>query len=168
MSGLGVSVTASASDTAGTPVLPSLYCELAAGPSSVRTARHRVRERYGGCGSPDLIDDLALVVTELVANAVAASPVTASVRLRVGPVGPDLLIEIYDQATEVPVGRGQEDLAEHGRGLVLIAELCRSWGWHPSDRGKVVWAVIRVAGTGSSATAMPSAAPSAEPPPVLS
>ncbi|WP_370085384.1 ATP-binding protein [Streptacidiphilus sp. MAP12-16] len=127
------------------PAVPSLCCEFPAEPVATQRARRLVREHYGGCGPPDVLGDLELVVTELIANAVAASASGEGVGLSVRPSGPDLLVEVHDRARAVPVRRSAEVLGEDGRGLLLVGQLSQGWGWHPADGGKVVWALVRLA-----------------------
>ena len=102
----------------------------------------------------DLADDLELVVSELVANAVIASasdngaPRYVEGRMPVIQVclhtdGARLVAEVWDQAPGVPVhlGAGRDDV--RGRGLDLVDTITGShWGWHSarSGPGKCVWA----------------------------
>jgi hypothetical protein len=91
-----------------------------------------------------MVADAVLVVTELVANAVAVSSDSASIGLLAHLVGPELLVEVFDRSSDVPRARCTDPLMldEDGRGLLLVAELTRAWGWHPVTGGKVVWALL--------------------------
>ncbi len=127
--------------------LPPLSCGFPAESVAVTTARHVVRERYGGCGPLDSVDDLELVVTELVANAVAASAPESRVRLRIHHLQQAvLLVEVFDEALAVPKRRCPQELGEDGRGLLLVTELSLAWGWHRVDGGKVVWSLFSLVG----------------------
>ncbi|WP_334527037.1 hypothetical protein [Streptomyces sp. B21-105] len=44
----------------------------------------------------------------------------------------------------MPGQESAEPDAEHGRGLILVAALCETWGVvpRPGGRGKTVWAVV--------------------------
>ncbi|QMU67120.1 ATP-binding protein [Streptacidiphilus sp. P02-A3a] len=123
---------------------PSFRCQLAVGLSAAPTARSLLRERLTGYVPPDTLADADLVLTELIANAVNASPVSALVGLLVHLVEPSLLISVFDESTGAPRPRCPDplELDEGGRGLLLVAELSQTWGWHAIATGKVVWAVL--------------------------
>jgi hypothetical protein len=58
--------------------------------------------------------------------------------------GSRLVAEVYDQAPGMPVIREARLDAEGGRGLMVIAQASRQWGWNPlvGQHGKVVWAEL--------------------------
>ena len=87
------------------------------------------------------LDDAALVLSELVGNAVRhAEGDTVQVRLhRRGEV---LRIAVLDRSAAAPVPRTASYDDEHGRGMAIIAALSVRWGWEPSGAGKVVWADV--------------------------
>ena len=92
---------------------------------------------------PDRCDDVLLVLSELVGNACrhGAAPVTYDVTADDG----DVLVVVEDDDPTPPPGApgGLADLdAENGRGLFLVDELSRLWGWRPTTRGKQVWARV--------------------------
>lgn len=119
------------------PAAPSL--SLAAGPGSSGEARRFVRARVGELGFHRLVDDVALVVSELVTNVMlhAQGPSRVSVYLRHGRVR----LEVADDSSNVPERRGFSDHAVTGRGLTLVESLSASWGTTVSPMGgKVVWA----------------------------
>lgn len=121
--------------------------ELAAVPSSVRQARSHARRAGTQWGFTGLADTAELLVSELVTNAIAGTPVAAggvpgvvSVTVTAG-VGA-VLIEVHDRSPRLPVPRVCADDAEHGRGLPLIANLSTLWGTYPLPGcGKTVWCV---------------------------
>ncbi|MER5642645.1 ATP-binding protein [Kitasatospora sp. NPDC002227] len=82
-----------------------------------------------------------MILTELVANAVAASVITGVITLVAQLMAGELLIEVFDQSPAMPRRRPSDDFAENGRGLLLVEALSTAWGWHPAPGGKVVWAV---------------------------
>jgi len=85
-----------------------------------------------------LIDDVVLVVTELVTNAVihAESSSRVAVDLRHGR----LRLEVHDESSVMPQRRHLSEDATTGRGLALVESLSASWGASPApDGGKVVW-----------------------------
>ncbi|WP_280705868.1 ATP-binding protein [Kitasatospora sp. GP30] len=116
--------------------------ELPAELSAVPLARARLRAYLEGLLDPETCSDAALVATELVANAAAASAVGGGIELRVEVGGGSLRIEVFDCATDTPKRRCADESAEGGRGLHLVEELTSLWGWHPVEGGKVVWAVL--------------------------
>ncbi len=88
-----------------------------------------------------LIQDAAVVVTEMAANAVvhARSSFSVSVRLR----GSTLRIDVADSG---PIAAGQasrEWVPRQGHGLGLIDAICARWGTDTLAEGKVVWGELR-------------------------
>lgn len=111
---------------------------LAAQPASVSAARRFVRNALAAV--PDLIDDAALVATELVANAVlhAGGPITLRTAVEPGPA-PALRMEVSDGSPVAPVIREYGTVASTGRGLALVARIARRWGVDRVPGGKTVW-----------------------------
>ncbi len=128
------------------------YVELAADLAAVPSARHLLRADLKEWGLHGLLDDAALVTTEIVANAANATramrwpasrpPVRMWVRggwLR----GTGILVVLaWDACPTAPVPGSPDTMDEAGRGLLFIGEYSR-WGYyHPpgENAGKVVWA----------------------------
>ena len=114
---------------------------LVPAPHAVTEARRRV---LSVC-SAEHVDaqrcDAALLVTsELVGNAVrhGAPPLAYDVALDDG----DVLVVVEDSDDEPPGDAGScpVEEAEGGRGLFLVGQLARRWGWDRLARGKRVWA----------------------------
>jgi len=105
-----------------------------------RRARAMAVEAARAAGRPDLADDAALVITELVTNAVlhANGYVGADVR----PTPDGLRIEVSDASPLPPVMGRESDEALTGRGLYMVSALAARWGVEPRPNGKVVWAEI--------------------------
>lgn len=110
--------------------------ELAAHPGAVAQARRVTRTQLTGWAlCEDTCDTAALVVSELVTNAIVHTASTQIVcELHDGD---DLVrIAVRDEgcAPGEPRPSPQRPEEEHGRGLLLIESLCRSWG-----RSRSVW-----------------------------
>ncbi|MGW0612072.1 ATP-binding protein [Streptomyces sp. NPDC002788] len=119
--------------------------ELAAHPGSPAQARRLTRARLTGWSvCEDTCDSAALVVSELVTNAIVH---TASTHI---------VCELHDGEDLVRIAvrdegcaPGQPDAAgrtrpedEHGRGLLLVDALCHAWGAHEHGPGLLVWAEL--------------------------
>jgi anti-sigma regulatory factor (Ser/Thr protein kinase) len=93
-------------------------------------------------------EQLALVVTELVNNAVlhagtaAESQVSLKVRWRSGRVR----VEVGDSGPgfDVPSTNGHKSLAAGGQGLVIVAALSDAWGVLRGPNGCTVWCEVLV------------------------
>jgi len=97
--------------------------------------------RRQGCGEV-LVQDAALVVTELAANAVvhAGSPFSVSVSLREAT----LRIVVADNGPVATAATSRHLAPRKGRGLGLIDALCTCWGADLTARGKVVWGELQL------------------------
>jgi serine/threonine-protein kinase RsbW len=119
-----------------------LEVTLAAVPTSAGTARQAVRTWFDSrhCGD-DATDTAALLVTELVSNAVVHAN------------GPSLCLTVDETMTNVlhvAVRDGSQGIPRHcaqapdvhrtgGRGLFMVDALSTRWGWEPLRTGKRVW-----------------------------
>jgi serine phosphatase RsbU (regulator of sigma subunit)/anti-sigma regulatory factor (Ser/Thr protein kinase) len=115
--------------------------QVAGGPDAVPRARRSLREALVPSHA-ELVDDAAVVVTELVTNGLLHG--RPPVALRVIDEGATIRIEVQDSGHDLPVLPRHSTEAMTGRGLSLVARLAQSWGVEPADGGgKVVWAVLR-------------------------
>ncbi|GCD90954.1 SpoIIE family protein phosphatase [Nocardioides sp. LS1] len=113
-----------------------------ADPRSVGQARRFARELLEEWGAPELIDNAALVVSELVTNAVVHTGTTAVVDLRLDAAS--LRVEVADQhpTRTLPTGTSTPPAdAEGGRGLMITSSLASSWGVEYTPVSKRVWLV---------------------------
>ncbi|MET7639357.1 ATP-binding protein [Streptomyces sp. NPDC005438] len=109
-------------------------------PESAATARRLVRAACAAWHLDDLAEEGALVVSELVANAVQHAR-RESIRVVVERAAQDVVrVAVADLSRERPVEREADDDEEGGRGLLLVAALAADWGTDERHWGKVVWA----------------------------
>ena len=107
--------------------------------------------------SPETIEAAELIASELVTNAVlhtgrvdglpepGPTETVKVIRVRVGIVLGNVVIEVWDNSTEPPILNSNplDANAEGGRGLFLVGELSKDWGYSLLKfGGKVVWASI--------------------------
>jgi anti-sigma regulatory factor (Ser/Thr protein kinase) len=119
-----------------------LEMTLAAVPAAPGAARQAVRNWFQSrhCGD-DATDTAALLVTELVSNAVvhANGP---SLWLTVDETATDVLHVAVRDGSQVIPRRSPEVPDVHrtgGRGLFMVDALSTCWGWEPLRTGKLVW-----------------------------
>ncbi len=88
----------------------------------------------------DTREDILLVVTELLSNAVdhGLGPVRLAVEFR----GETVRIEVHDAGPEPPRPLPPDPQRLRGRGLHLIDALSCRWGWVDDPAGKTVWAEV--------------------------
>ncbi len=108
------------------------------GPAQARRVVAECAERFG---LADAGDDLVLVVSEMVTNAVrhGAPPV----RLEVLADDETVLVAVADGSERAPVARTAGELEEGGRGMTLVDLLTLDHGVRPGPPGKTVWATVR-------------------------
>ena len=132
-------------DVAGQWPLRS-FLELGALPGAVPCARLHTRELMWEWGRTGLGNDVEILVSELVTNAVAASRSVARdlpVRLWLLCDKVRVLIVVWDGCPQPPVRIDASGVAESGRGLLLVESISDRWGSYPTPAtgGKAVWAV---------------------------
>jgi anti-sigma regulatory factor (Ser/Thr protein kinase) len=141
-------------------------CTLSARHESVRHARDFTRATLHRWGLGELFDDVALVASELVTNALRHAvgvhapqtrmmipeqvqhlDGTIPIRLSLVRRTPQVVCAVSDPSSQGPVARTADFSAECGRGLHLVDSFSESWGWHPVAAGKVVWALFSTSRT---------------------
>jgi anti-sigma regulatory factor (Ser/Thr protein kinase) len=130
------------------PAPQTMSVGLAAVAESVKEARDFARAVLLSWGLTAMHDDVRLVVSELVTNALryAAGHATewhgeTPIRLSLLRTGGRLTCAVTDPCDEIPVRREPDWVAQSGRGLHLVEAFSHSWNWAPlSNHGKVVWA----------------------------
>ncbi|WP_328691365.1 ATP-binding protein [Streptomyces caniferus] len=109
-------------------------------PESAGTARLLVRVALAAWNLDDLAEDGALIVSELVSNAVQHAR-RDSIRVVVERTAlRTVRVAVADFSRARPVPRAPGDGGEDGRGLILLAALAADWGTDERRWGKVVWA----------------------------
>jgi anti-sigma regulatory factor (Ser/Thr protein kinase) len=111
-------------------------------PESVATARSLVRIALATWRLEHLADGAALVVSELVTNAVQHARCDA-VRVVVTRPSPSTVrVAVVDKSRVKPVPCRASEHDEGGRGLTLVGLLAARWGTDPLPWGKRVWAEL--------------------------
>ena len=144
---------------AGTPTAPSagvgssaITRDLAAVPESVREARELARAGLASWGLAAMYDDVGLVVSELVTNALrhaiggtSRAPGETPIRLGLFRTGGRLTCAVADPSDEIPMQGEADFVSQNGRGLYLVDAFSDSWNWSPLyGHGKVVWASFAI------------------------
>ena len=118
-------------------------------PRSVRAGRDFTVATMQRWGAAERCDDIAMVVSELLTNALrhalpdVAQASRRAVRLGLLQPGHAVICAVADPSPKVPEPRHLEDLCEGGRGLQVISALADVWGCTPPGHaGKVVWALF--------------------------
>ncbi len=132
---------------------PAFAYGLGADTGLVCTAREFTASTLRRWGAGSRVDDIAIVVSELLTNALrhglprlpelADVPSRNPIRFGLRQTGPWVLCAVADPSRSVPVTRVPSSFAETGRGLHIIRALSDTWGYTtPDDAGKVVWATF--------------------------
>jgi anti-sigma regulatory factor (Ser/Thr protein kinase) len=129
------------------------FLELGALPSAVPCARLHARQLIWEWRLAALCDDVELLVSELVTNAVRASRSLQGprpVRLWLLADAERILTLVWDACEEGPVRVNTDADLEGGRGLMLVEALSSRWDWYRTQEtgGKIVWALVTRAGDG--------------------
>ncbi|MGB8650382.1 MAG: ATP-binding protein [Mycobacteriales bacterium] len=115
--------------------------------ASATLARELVTARCRDWHVEGLSDDAALVVTELVGNAVRHAGTEVVLRMDKIPSG--VRLEVSDASTRPLRPRSASRGEEGGRGLLLVDALSTRYGVEAEPRGKRVWAELLAERTGS-------------------
>jgi anti-sigma regulatory factor (Ser/Thr protein kinase) len=117
--------------------------ELAPVPASVGEARRFTIETLSGWRRDDIAITAALLVTELVTNAILHARTVVYLRLERQEHA--VRVEVRDGSPARPALRHHSLDSTTGRGLALVARLARTWGVDvaASGAGKTVWVNIQ-------------------------
>ena len=174
MAGLAAGLVPRSPDpvAAGWACLPRIaICTPAGGAASVRAGRDFAVATAHRWGAGERSSDLAVVVSELLTNAVRHTRPGSGrtwprrpIRLGLLQLTPGLLCAVADPSTAVPVPRAPAEFGETGRGLHIVGVLSDQWGYTTWGAGKVVWAMFAAPPGPPSGPPLgsPSARPSAD------
>jgi serine/threonine-protein kinase RsbW len=115
-------------------------------PGSVPAARRHVRAALVLHGLGEFAEDAAIIISELVGNAVRHAcgngAATIGVTLTWAGSPPAVTVVVSDSSSQGPVRRETPADDEQGRGLQIVEALSVHWGWRCEDGGKAVFAVL--------------------------
>lgn len=105
--------------------------------ASATRARELVTAQCASWGLESICDDIALVVTELVANAVRHAG--TDIEITILPIDHGVRLEVRDGSTRPLRPRPALASDEGGRGLLLVDALATRYGVEGEPEGKRVW-----------------------------
>jgi DNA-binding NarL/FixJ family response regulator len=123
-------------DTA-TEAVDLVRTKLGLDASSSRSARGFVREALDRWECAEALDTVALLVSELVNNAVVHARSEPDLAVWLTPSR--VRVEVTDASPLLPEVRSADLLDGSGRGLALVDALAASWGVEGRPDGKTVW-----------------------------
>jgi DNA-binding NarL/FixJ family response regulator len=138
----GVTTIVAAIREVVSPRWPRARVSLPSDPRSPARARAFVRSTCRDWQCDSVADAAALVVSELVTNAVVHARTGSELRL--SRVESSLLIGVTDAGGGSPDVFDAQTDDEHGRGLVLISALSTAWGVDGDDDRKTIWAQVPI------------------------
>ena len=115
-----------------------LNLDLASSSRAPRQARQAIIELLATSGRTDLAADAALLVSELVTNAVmhADGPISVSAAY----LDATFRVEVHDaDHAPLPSLRRPSPSDKTGRGLHLVGLLADRWALRPTPDGKTIW-----------------------------
>ncbi|MFF4732331.1 ATP-binding protein [Streptomyces mirabilis] len=121
--------------------------------SSLENIRRFVRDTISDWGLALFVDDMTTVAGELTANAVrhalpACGEADTKAWLGMVRTGGAVVCAVVDPSPAPPSRQEPGQLAETGRGLLIVDALTSQWGYSEPDlSGKTVWARIAVPGS---------------------
>lgn len=138
------------------------YLELGPLAGAVPCARLHTRQLLWEWGISEVADDLELLVSELVTNALHASLAMEEflpIRLWLLSNETRVVVSVWDGNPRLPVRAGVGGDAVSGRGLILVEALSDRWDWyaHEGLGGKVVWCETTAFSRGHEASTIRSA-----------
>lgn len=116
-------------------------------PESAGRARRAARTMLTDWRLERLVEDVDLVVSELVTNALLHSGeddagAVAPIRFELDLRDARLTCRVVDSSPLPPCPEEAAETAESGRGLILVEALATDWDWEDLPDGKAVWAAF--------------------------
>ncbi|GAA4231136.1 anti-sigma regulatory factor (Ser/Thr protein kinase) [Streptosporangium album] len=121
------------------------HADFPATPYSAPVARQWVRHLLAGKVAEAALDDVMLLLSEVVTNAVVHSDSShspsGSVTVCLAAGDGRLHIEVIDDgsAGSIPFVRASDPDSDGGRGLLLVDLIATDWGAHHDQSSTVVW-----------------------------
>ncbi|MGW1958038.1 ATP-binding protein [Streptomyces sp. NPDC001920] len=115
-------------------------------PGAVSGVRRRIRAVLADWNlAADFADDVLLVVSELLTNAIVHALPPATLRLSRGPLdlGRAVRVEVTDMGPAASTALCTPDPDEHGRGLDIVTALAARCGVHVHSGRTSRWAELR-------------------------
>ncbi|MFC9287583.1 SpoIIE family protein phosphatase [Streptomyces sp. NPDC057052] len=126
------------------------------GPRSVAEARRFVRSALEDVLSPDAVDTAALLVSELVTNALLHARTEVEVELVVRAAGGAVRVAVSDRRPDRgPVPYTYPAYAGTGQGLALVGRLASRYGVDTGEETKTVWFELGPGATPDGTAAQP-------------
>lgn len=116
-------------------------------PTSAALVRAELtRELAGHAVAPSSVDEVVLVASELVGNAVRHTAPGDDGRLRVHwtVTARHVTVSVADASQDPPRRRDAEPTDPDGRGLAIVEALAAEWGVDAAPGGKRVWARVPI------------------------
>jgi anti-sigma regulatory factor (Ser/Thr protein kinase) len=123
--------------------VPALARTFDPTPTSVRAARKFVVEACDAADADAAAANAALLVSELVTNAVLHARTEFTVEITF--VRDAVRVAVLDRSSVVPAIRTFSAMAGSGRGLHLVDTMATRWGVDDAADGKAVWFEVPVA-----------------------
>jgi serine/threonine-protein kinase RsbW len=119
----------------------TLRFTVSGGLDAAATARYTVTDGLGSDLDQRTIEDVLLVISELVTNAVRHAGAGSGEAI-------DVCVTTAGKAIRIEVVDGQPDAAPHlrddeepgGMGLLVVSGICQDWGTEQQEGRKTVWA----------------------------
>lgn len=92
----------------------------------------------------DSVDDVLLVISELVGNAITHAADSGELDVVWQLEGDTVTVRVSDDSTDLPQLKHVDASATNGRGLAIVAAIAQDWGVHRRRGGKQVWARVPV------------------------
>jgi|SRR5580658_7349281 anti-sigma regulatory factor (Ser/Thr protein kinase) len=120
----------------------SLRLALPPDAPAVGLARRATRDALAAWQLGHLEEDVVLLVSELVTNAVLHAADTGAIGLELTSAATSLHVQVQDGDPTWRQTRSPASCDESGFGLILVDSLARRWGVRRIAGGKAVWAEL--------------------------